>query len=68
MSAVTASVEIDRSPDDVFAYAVGVTLVRRSVPKFGLAYAAVTGALAVGQLLIELYRGSSSTARPVWAR
>ncbi|MGY1834108.1 hypothetical protein ACI79P_03240 [Blastococcus sp. SYSU DS0510] len=44
--------------------AVGVTLLRRAVPKFGLAYASVAGALAVGELLIELYRGSSSTARP----
>jgi hypothetical protein len=44
--------------------AVGATLLRRAVPKFGLAYAAVAGALAVGELLIELYRGSSSTARP----
>ncbi|MGY1721813.1 hypothetical protein [Blastococcus sp. SYSU DS0533] len=44
--------------------AVGATLLRRAVPKFGLAYAAVAGALAVGELLIEIYRGSSSTARP----
>jgi hypothetical protein len=44
--------------------AVGATLVRGKVPKFGLAYAAVAGALALGLLLIELYRGSSSTARP----
>lgn len=44
--------------------AMGVSLVRRAVPKLGLAYAAVAGALAVGQLLIEIYRGSSSTARP----
>lgn len=44
--------------------AVGVVLVRGRVPKFGLAYAGVAGALAVGQLLIEIYRGSSSTARP----
>jgi len=43
---------------------VGVVLARGRVPKFGLAYAAVAGALAVGQLLIEIYRGSSSTARP----
>jgi hypothetical protein len=43
---------------------VGLVLVRGVVPKFGLAYAGVVGALAVGQLLIELYRGSSSTARP----
>ena len=44
--------------------AVGLVLARGRVPKFGLAYAAVAGALAVGQLLIEIYRGSSSTARP----
>ena len=44
--------------------AVGVVLVRGVVPKFGLAYAGVAGALAIGQLLIELYRGSSSTTRP----
>jgi hypothetical protein len=44
--------------------AVGIGLVRGAVPKFGLAYAAVAGALALGQLLIEIYRGSSSTARP----
>jgi hypothetical protein len=44
--------------------AVGATLVRRAVPKFGLAYAGVAGALGLGQLLIEIYRGSSSTSRP----
>jgi hypothetical protein len=44
--------------------AVGLLLARGAVPKFGLAYAAVGGALSVGQLLIELYRGSSSTSRP----
>jgi hypothetical protein len=44
--------------------AVGVVLARGRVPKFGLAYAAVAGALAVGQLLIEIYRGRSSTTRP----
>jgi hypothetical protein len=43
---------------------VGATLVRRAVPKFGLAYASVAGALAVGELLIEIYRGSGSTTRP----
>ena len=43
---------------------VGAVLVRGRVPKFGLAYAAVAGALAVGQVLIEIYRGSSSTTRP----
>jgi hypothetical protein len=44
--------------------AVGAGLMRGAVPKFGLAYSAVAGALGLGQLLIELYRGSSSTARP----
>ncbi|MGY2085830.1 hypothetical protein [Blastococcus sp. SYSU DS0539] len=44
--------------------AVGGTLLRRAAPKFGLAYAGVAGALAVGELLIEIYRGSSSTSRP----
>lgn len=44
--------------------AVGTVLVRGRVPKFGLAYAGVAAALALGELLIELYRGSSSTARP----
>jgi hypothetical protein len=42
---------------------VGGRLVRGAVPKFGLAYAATGGALALGQLLIETYRGSSSTDR-----
>jgi hypothetical protein len=44
--------------------AVGALLLRGVAPKFGLAYAGIAGALAVGQLLIEVYRGSSSTARP----
>jgi hypothetical protein len=44
--------------------AVGALLVRGAVPKFGLAYAGVAAALALGQLFIEIYRGSSSTARP----
>jgi hypothetical protein len=44
--------------------AVGVSLLRGAVPKFGLAYAGVAGALAVGLLMIEIYRGRSSTARP----
>jgi hypothetical protein len=44
--------------------AVGAVLLRGVVPKFGLAYAGVVGALAIGQLLIEVYRGSSSTTRP----
>jgi hypothetical protein len=44
--------------------AMGVLLVRGALPKLGLAYAALSGALAVGQLLIEIYRGRSSTTRP----
>ena len=48
----------------VASLVVGVSLVGGRVPKFGLAYAAVSAALALGQLLIELYRGSSSTTRP----
>ena len=43
--------------------AVGAWLLRGAVPKFGLAYAGTAAALAVGQLLIELYRGRSSTDR-----
>jgi hypothetical protein len=43
--------------------AVGGSLLRGDVPKFGLAYAGTAAALAVGQLLIELYRGRSSTDR-----
>lgn len=43
--------------------AMGVLLVRGSLPKLGLAYAAVSGALALGQLLIEVYRGRSATTR-----
>ena len=46
--------------------AVGIGLVRGAVPKFGLAYAGVAGALAIGQLLIEVYRGSSR--RPAGGR
>jgi hypothetical protein len=42
---------------------VGGWLARGAVPKFGLAYAGTTGALALGQLLIEVYRGRSSTDR-----
>jgi hypothetical protein len=44
--------------------AVGAGLALGRVPKFGLAYAGVAAAPAVGQLLIELYRGSASTTRP----
>ena len=43
---------------------VGATLARGQVPKLGLAYAAVNGALAVGSLLIALYEGRASTSRP----
>ncbi|SDN61444.1 hypothetical protein SAMN05660199_00412 [Klenkia soli] len=46
------------------AVAVGVLTVLGRVPRFGLAYAGVTGGLAVGHLLIELYQGTTSTARP----
>jgi hypothetical protein len=48
----------------VLHLAVGIPLSRAAVPRLGLAYAAVAAALAVGQLLIELYRGTASTARP----
>jgi hypothetical protein len=48
----------------VLHLAVGIPLARAAVPRLGLAYAAVAAALAVGQLLIELYRGTASTARP----
>src|SRR3712207_8655394 len=41
--------------------AVGVGLLRGAVPKFGLAYAGVAGALALGQALIEMYRDRKST-------
>lgn len=43
---------------------VGAGLALGRVPKLGLAYAGVAAALALGQLLIEVYRGASSTARP----
>ncbi|MGY1842562.1 hypothetical protein [Modestobacter sp. SYSU DS0875] len=43
---------------------VGVVLTLGRVPRLGLAYAAVSGALAVGRLLIELHQGHGSTARP----
>jgi hypothetical protein len=48
----------------VVSAAVGVVLARGAVPKFGLAYAGTAAALSVGPLLIELYRGNSSTSRP----
>lgn len=47
----------------VASIAVGARLALGRVPRFGLAYAAVTGALAVGRLLIELHRGQDSTNR-----
>jgi iron complex transport system permease protein len=48
----------------VATVAVGAGLLLGRVPRLGLAYAAVTGALSVGRLLIELYQGHGSTARP----
>jgi hypothetical protein len=44
--------------------AVGVVLLLGRVPRLGLAYAAVAGALSVGRLLIELHQGRGSTTRP----
>jgi MFS family permease len=44
--------------------AVGGGLAAGRLPRFGLAYAGVAGALAVGLLLIELYRAQESTIRP----
>ena len=46
------------------AVAVGGGLAAGRVPRFGLAFASISGALSVGLLLIELYRASSSTIRP----
>ncbi|MGY1774049.1 hypothetical protein [Blastococcus sp. SYSU D00813] len=43
--------------------AVGALLAAGRLPKFGLAYAGVSGALALGALLIEVHNGSESTAR-----
>jgi len=48
----------------VATLAVGVGLLLARVPRLGLAYAAVSAALAVGRLLIELYQGHGSTTRP----
>jgi len=48
----------------ITAVVVGAGLLLGRVPRLGLAYAAVTGALAVGPLLIELYQGHGSTVRP----
>ena len=50
------------APVATIAVAVGLLLGR--VARLGLAYAAVTGALAVGRLLIELHQGHGSTTRP----
>ncbi|MGY1811861.1 hypothetical protein [Blastococcus sp. SYSU D00820] len=44
--------------------AVGGVLAGGRIPKFGLSYAAIAGALSLGSLLLEVYRGSSSTLRP----
>ena len=43
---------------------VGAGLALGRVPRLGLAYASVSGALAVGRLLIEVYQGRGSTTRP----
>ena len=43
--------------------AVGGLLAAGRLPKLGLAYAGVAGALALGSLLIELYNGSQSVQR-----
>lgn len=51
-------------PAPLTAVAVGSGLAAGRVPRFGLAYAAIGGALSVGLLLIELYRASTSTVRP----
>jgi hypothetical protein len=48
----------------IVAVLVGAGLLLGRVPRLGLAYAAVTGALAVGRLLIEVYQGHGSTTRP----
>ena len=48
----------------VAAVAVGVGLALGRVPRLGLAFTSVTGTLAVGRLLIELYQGHGSTTRP----
>ncbi len=46
------------------AVVMGAALAAGRLPRFGLAYAGVGGVLALGSLLIEVYRGSSSTVRP----
>jgi len=45
------------------AVAVGAGLALGRVPRLGLAYASVSGALAVGRLLIEVHQGRGSTNR-----
>ncbi|MFQ1001722.1 hypothetical protein [Modestobacter sp. SSW1-42] len=42
---------------------VGAGLALGRVPRLGLAYASVSGALAVGRLLIEVHQGRGSTTR-----
>ncbi|MGY1708109.1 hypothetical protein ACI8AC_01200 [Geodermatophilus sp. SYSU D00758] len=44
--------------------AVGAGLAAGRVPRFGLAFAGVLGAPALGLLVIELYRARDSTVRP----
>jgi hypothetical protein len=51
-------------PVPVTSGVMGVVLARGRLPKLGLAYAGVSAALAVGPLLIEVYEGIRSTARP----
>ncbi|SNR99520.1 hypothetical protein SAMN06893096_101253 [Geodermatophilus pulveris] len=48
----------------VAAVAVGGGLAAGRVPRFGLAFAGIGGGPALGLLLIELYRASTSTVRP----
>jgi hypothetical protein len=43
--------------------AVGALLAAGRLPKFGLAYAGVAGALALGSLLIEVHNGTESVQR-----
>ena len=53
-----------RGGETAGAVVVGAGLALGRVPRLGLAYASVSGALAVGRLLIELYQGRGSTTRP----
>jgi iron complex transport system permease protein len=48
----------------VLVAVVAAGLLAGRVPRLGLAFAAVTGALAVGRLFIEVYQGHASTDRP----